>query len=131
MPQLATNPQTQSYQPPMGLIAQDTLASNFADDSSQAAITLVNNKGDIGQTLSDLASRDTVKAALTAIVTAGILDKISKLSSVQSLQQNIVNTPAFTALGDKFTYNLINATGRALTYTAINGGSLGDAIQDA
>jgi filamentous hemagglutinin len=92
----------------------------FMSLSSQAAITLVNNKGNIGKTLSDLAKSDTVKATVAAALTAGVLDKIGALEGMQSLK----NT-------DKLTYNLINAGGRALTNTAINGGNLEDALKQA
>ncbi len=96
----------------------------FISLSSQAAITLVNNGGDIGKTLKDLGKSDTVKAALAAALTAGVLDKIGALDSIQPLKESA----AFT---DKLTLNLINAGGRALTNTAVNGGSLEDALKDA
>jgi hypothetical protein len=96
----------------------------FMSLSSQAAITLVNNKGNIGKTLSDLARSDTVKATVAAALTAGVLDKIGALDGMQNLKGS-------SQFSDKLTYNLINASGRALTNTAINGGNLEDALQQA
>lgn len=96
----------------------------FASLASTAAITLVNNKGDIGKTLKELGSSQTVKATIAAALTAGVLDKLGATSTMKDLS-------AKTGFTEKLTYNLINATGRALTNTAINGGNLEDALKQA
>jgi hypothetical protein len=96
----------------------------FTSLAAQASITLVNNKGDIGKTLKDMSSSSTVKAALAAALTAGVLEKIGASSTMTELGK----TGQFA---DKLTYNLINATGRALTTTAINGGDLQGALKAA
>jgi filamentous hemagglutinin len=92
--------------------------------AAQASITLVNNKGDIGKTLKDMSTSSTIKAALAAALTAGVLDKLSSTGFMGELSK----TGQFA---DKLTYNLINATGRALTTTAINGGDLQGALKAA
>jgi len=96
----------------------------FSSLASQASITLINNRGDIGKTLKDLGRSDTVKATLAAALTAGALDKIGTLPGMDTLSKS-------TAFTDKLTANLVNAGGRALTNTAINGGSLEDALKGA
>ena len=96
----------------------------FTSLASQAAITLINNQGNIGKTLSDLASSNTAKAALAAVLTAGAMVQIGAMPGMQTLSQG-------TAFSDKLTFNLINATGRALTSAAIYGGSLESALQTA
>jgi Possible hemagglutinin (DUF637)/Pre-toxin domain with VENN motif len=96
---------------------------------TQAVITLVNNKGNLGKTLSDLASSNTVKAALTAMMTAGVLNQVAAMPGMQSLKASL--TAADASFVDKLTYNLINATGRALTSATINGGTLADALNAA
>lgn len=103
-----------------------TAAANAALSSlaAQASITLINNKGDIGKTLNQLANSQTVKATVAAALTAGVLDKLGATSTMAELNKS----SGFT---DKLTYNLINATGRALTNTAIQGGSLQDALKTA
>lgn len=108
-----------------GTAAAAAANAAFISLSSQAAITLVNNGGDIGKTLRDLGKSDTVKAALTAALTAGVLDKIGALPDIKALNG------ANATMADKFTLSLINAGGRALTNTAINGGSLEQALTDA
>ena len=85
----------------------------FSSLAAQASITLINNKGDVGKTLKELGSSQTVKATLTAMLTAGVLDKLGATATMKDLSGQ-------TGFSEKLTYNLINATGRALTNTAIN-----------
>jgi hypothetical protein len=96
----------------------------FASLAAQASITLINNKGDVGKTLKELASSQTVKATIAAALTAGVLDKLGSTSAMKDLATK-------TGFSEKLTYNLINASGRALTNTAINGGNLEDALKQA
>jgi hypothetical protein len=71
-----------------------------------------------------LSNSSTAKATLAAVLTAGVLDKLGTTSTMAALR----NSGGFA---DKLTYNLINATGRALTTTAINGGDLQGALKAA
>ena len=48
----------------------------FTSVAAQASITLINNKGDIAKTLKELGSSETVKAALAAALTAGVLEQL-------------------------------------------------------
>ncbi len=96
----------------------------FSSLAAQASITLINNKGDIGKTLKELGSSQTVKATIAAALTAGVLDKLGATSTMKDLSSK-------TGFSGKLTYNLINASGRALTNTAINGGNLEDALKQA
>jgi filamentous hemagglutinin len=96
----------------------------FTSLASQASITLINNKGDIAKTLKDMSSSSTVKATLAAVLTAGVIDKLGATSTMKALRES-------GGFSDKLTINLINATGRALTNTAINGGNLEDTLKAA
>ncbi|WP_192871727.1 DUF637 domain-containing protein, partial [Variovorax sp. JS1663] len=98
--------------------------------ASRAAVSLVNNDGDLGKVLKELGSSESVKAIATAMLTAGVVEG---LGSTITMDVNGVATPlnqikaingagSFQVLGR----NLINGTTRALVDTAINGGSLGD-----
>lgn len=95
----------------------------FTSLSAQAAITLVNNQGDISKTLKDLARSDTARAALAAAITTGVMANVSGLQCMQDLANG-------SAIIDRLAFNLINASGRALTYSTVNGGDLGDAIRN-
>ena len=55
----------------------------FASLAAQASITFVNNKGDIGKTLKELGSSQTVKATIAAALTAGVLDKLGATSTIR------------------------------------------------
>jgi hypothetical protein len=92
--------------------------------SAPGGIALINNKGDVGKTLKQLGSSQTAKATIAAALTAGVLDKLQATSTMKDLS-------AKTGFSEKLTYNLINASGRALTNTAINGGNLEDALKQA
>jgi hypothetical protein len=96
----------------------------FMNLASTAAITFVNNKGNIGKTLEALAKSETVKGIIAAALTAGVMDKLGATTTMKDLS-------AKTGFSEKLTYNLINAGGRALTNTAINGGNLEDALKQA
>lgn len=105
---------------PVGLMMDAALGSL----ATQASITLINNRGNIGNTLKELGSSQVARATITAALTAGVLDKIGALNSIKALAGS-------TAWQDQLTVNLVNATGQSLTNAAINGGKLGDALREA
>ncbi|HHS2142682.1 TPA: DUF637 domain-containing protein, partial [Neisseria meningitidis] len=43
---------------------------------SQAAVSIINNKGDVGKALKDLGTSDTVKQIVTSALTAGALNQM-------------------------------------------------------
>ncbi|HGO8130661.1 TPA: DUF637 domain-containing protein [Neisseria meningitidis] len=92
----------------------------FASLASQASVSLINNKGNIGNTLKELGRSSTVKNLMVAVATAGVADKIgaSALNNVSDKQW--INN---------LTVNLANAGSAALINTAVNGGSLKDNLE--
>ena len=80
-----------------GAFAGAVANAAFTSLAAQASISLINNKGDIGKTLKELGSSNTVKAVLTAIVTAGVIDQISNLPGMQALQAAAAGKDAFTS----------------------------------
>ena len=48
--------------------------------ASQAAVSLINNQGDIGKTLHDLGSSQNVRQLATAVVTAGVLGSLGNVT---------------------------------------------------
>lgn len=102
----------------------------FSSLAAQASVSLIKNKGDVAKTLKDLGSSQTVKATIAAALTAGVLDGLNASSAeMRTISNNIKNGSA--GLSEKLTFSLINASGRALTNTAINGGNLEDALRQA
>ena len=101
----------------------------FTSLVSQASISLINNGGDLTKTLQELGSRDSIKATLAAMVTAGVLETLGNANGMGDIKTKLRNGTA--GFSEKLTYNLINSTGHALTNTAINGGNLEDALKQA
>ncbi|MBW3947505.1 S-layer family protein [Neisseria meningitidis] len=92
----------------------------FTSLATQASISLVNNKGNVGKTLKELGRSRTVKNLVVAAATAGVSNKIgaSALNNVSDKQW--INN---------LTVNLANAGSAALINTAVNGGSLKDNLE--
>lgn len=101
----------------------------LASLASQASISLINNKGDVGKTLRDLGSSQTAKATIAAALTAGVLDKLGAINGMSEIRSKLQAGSA--GFSEKLAFNLINATGRALTNTAIQGGDLEDTLRQA
>jgi Possible hemagglutinin (DUF637) len=130
--------------------------AGLASLASQAAVAMVNNQGDIGKTLDQLGQEKSIQNLVTAMVTAGALDKLGKsdwltfdghkLSEIglqpgqvqdfsANLFKNAVNATSSAALsamvsGKPFDENsLADALGSALvtTSTAFGAKGIGDA----
>ena len=80
-----------------------------------ASVALVNNQGDLGATLRQLAATDTLRALATAMVTAGLT---AHLEQAAGLGGELTRTAQYMERG------LIRATVRAGVGTALQGGSL-------
>ncbi|WNO04236.1 DUF637 domain-containing protein [Rhodoferax mekongensis] len=89
------------------LAGSTTLATavnaGFASLASQAAVSLVNNGGDIGKTLEQLGKEESIKNLLLTMATAGALDKLNanyfkgidaKSPFIDQLQKNLTNNIA-------------------------------------
>jgi filamentous hemagglutinin len=95
----------------------------IASLSSQISISLINNGGDVGKTLKELGSKDSVKSLLNTIVTAGLLQSIGGTNWMQQFSG--------TGLTDRVVTSLINSTGASLVNATINGGDLETALKQA
>ena len=91
----------------------------FSSLASQAAVMLINNKGDISKTLKQLASSSTIRSIATAALTAGLADKFNLSGSVN----------------DTFGQKLANGVGTGLTQavadSVINGVSFEEALKNS
>ncbi|MDM0030484.1 toxin C-terminal domain-containing protein [Variovorax sp. J31P216] len=101
------------------------VAAGISALASQATVALINNKGDLGKTFDDLGSSASVKNLVTAIVTGGVLG---------GLNLNPTGLPTTGAgAGDimkQLGTNLTAGAAKAVISTAINGGSLEDALRE-
>ncbi|HEZ7262662.1 TPA: S-layer family protein [Neisseria meningitidis] len=110
-----------------GLIgaAQGTTSAAIANAAftllaTQASISLVNNKGNVGKTLKELGRSRTVKNLVVAAATAGVSNKIGTSALANVSDKQWVNN---------MTVNLADAGSAALINTAVNGGSLKDNLE--
>ncbi|HEZ1483964.1 TPA: DUF637 domain-containing protein [Neisseria meningitidis] len=92
----------------------------FASLASQASVSLINNKGDVGKTLKELGRSRTVKNLVVAAATAGVSNKLGASSLATWSETPWVNN---------LNVNLANAGSAALINTAVNGGSLKDNLE--
>ena len=103
--------------------AKTALMTNLANTAlstlaSQAAVSLVNNKGDLGAVFKEMGSAATLKSLATSLVTAGILQGAGLTSG---------GTDFASRLQDGATRALVSS----LVSTAINGGDLGDNLKNS
>ncbi|HEZ3540465.1 TPA: DUF637 domain-containing protein, partial [Neisseria meningitidis] len=103
---------------------------------SQAAVSIINNKGDVGKALKDLGTSDTVKQIVTSALTAGALNQmgadIAQLNSkVRTELFSSTGNQTIANLGGRLATNLSNAGISAGINTAVNGGSLKDNLGNA
>ena len=100
------------------------VTAGIAALAGQAAMAVINNKGDIGGALNDLGSSANVHSLLTAIATGGVLGGLNLnptgLPTEGTGAQKVMNQ-----LGQ----NLQAGAARAVIGTAINGGSLEDSLK--
>ncbi len=98
----------------MGSTALATAVNaGFSALASQAAVAMLNNNGDIGKTLEQLGSEQSVKNLLTTMVTAGALDKLNT-----AYFKDIGTTSKF---GDLLLKNMTNNLASSAMDAAING----------
>ena len=98
-------------------VASAALAAGMTTLASQAAVALINNKGDIGGTLNDLGSSQNVRALVTAMVTAGALQGLNTTFGMEKVN-------AQSTFVQQLQKNLIDNTAGAVVNHAINGGDL-------
>ncbi|WP_081409435.1 DUF637 domain-containing protein [Acinetobacter lactucae] len=90
--------------------------------ATQAGISLINNGGDIGKTLKDLGSKDSIKNLAASVVTAGLMSQVSTALNLK---------PDSTVLSDRLLNNFTSSVGSTLVQTAIKGGDLEENLKVA
>ncbi|CAN5594360.1 hypothetical protein BH10PSE18_BH10PSE18_21930 [soil metagenome] len=116
-------------------------AAGFTTLAGEAAVSLVNNGGDLGKTLQELGAKDSVKSILGAMLTAGAIQGIAgnitvdgaALDASGAPQQMALSnvTPTNAGFGANLELNLLRSGMGALVNTAVQGGSLADSLQNA
>ncbi|MDA7418214.1 DUF637 domain-containing protein [Xenophilus arseniciresistens] len=106
-------------------VAGGAVAAGISALASQAAVAAVNNQFDLGATLDQLGSSDSIKNLLSAIVTGGVLGGLN-LNPTGLPTVGGGAEPFMSQLGT----NLQAGAARALINSAIHGTSLEDSLKD-
>ncbi|EXH46741.1 filamentous hemagglutinin family N-terminal domain protein [Acinetobacter baumannii 1412924] len=92
--------------------------------ATQASVGLINNGGDIGKTLKDLGSKDSVKNLAASVVTAGLLNGVATNLNISS--NAIVND-----IANNMATGMIQGVGSTLIDSAVNGRDLSEGLEKA
>ncbi|WP_407488782.1 DUF637 domain-containing protein, partial [Acinetobacter baumannii] len=93
--------------------------------ATQASVGLINNGGDIGKTLKDLGSKDSVKNLAASVVTAGLLSQASTALNLK------LDSTALSDRSIRLINNFTTSIGSTLVQTAIKGGDLEENLKVA
>lgn len=77
------------------------LNAGFTTLATQASISLINNKGDIGKTLKELGTSDTVKQVVASMLTAGLGQKAVELMGLPKNLASATFTERFASYATK------------------------------
>ena len=112
----------------MGSTALGAAANaGFAALTSSAAVSFVNNGGDIGKTLKELGSKDSVKNIALAMVSAGALNALG--SSLQIDGKNLNDIKVADGFGANLGKAVVNNMASAAMTSALTGTSLEDNLK--
>ncbi|MBI5784588.1 MAG: DUF637 domain-containing protein [Rhodocyclales bacterium] len=101
------------------------IAAGMTTLAAQAAVSLINNHGDIGQTLNDLGSSESVKQVVTAMLTAGLVQGVTTAF-------NLPNPAATNAtFVDRFRTYATQAAVKAGVHSAMYGEPLSETMKAA
>ncbi|HUX31860.1 MAG TPA: DUF637 domain-containing protein, partial [Thiobacillus sp.] len=105
-------------------VASAAITAGLVTLANETTLSLINNKGDIGKTLNDLGQSQNVKALVTAMVTAGMLQGLNATAGIQ-------NANAKSTFPEQLQKNLINNTASTVVNHAINGGDLQQQLEQS
>ncbi|MCC9624680.1 DUF637 domain-containing protein [Thalassospira sp. MA62] len=89
--------------------------------TSQAAVSLINNRGDLGAVLKEMGSSSTLRSLVTSMVTAGITAGVTNNFGV--------DLGIDAELGDQVAYQSIRTMANTVASAAINGTDIGDTLK--
>ncbi|HAV4458870.1 TPA: DUF637 domain-containing protein [Acinetobacter baumannii] len=93
--------------------------------ATQASVSLINNGGNIGKTLKELGSKDSVKNLAASVITAGLLSQASTALNLK------LDSTALSDRSIRLINNFTTSIGSTLVQTAIKGGDLEENLKVA
>lgn len=115
---VAASTTTASGSAAVGAAAGAATTAAITTLASQAAVSLINNKGDVGKTLQDLSSDESIQQLLVSMLTAGITAGVSSaLLPNPAASATGLTTPAFASRFTTYaTQAMIGAGVKSLVY---------------
>lgn len=103
----------------------------FSSLVSQAGVTFINNKGDVGKTLKDLGKSSTIKQMAQATITAGVAQGIDNyLGKALTETQKVGNGAVNAGVNDKLVRGIVQGAGGALTENLLYGTDFETALKN-
>ncbi|MND50577.1 Filamentous hemagglutinin [compost metagenome] len=97
--------------------------------TTQASVSLINNGGDIGKTLKELGSKESVKGLAISVATAGALNAIGGTTMMQNIEKLKQSGDFVQKIAGNTAQALINSTISAGINTAVSGNSLSENLE--
>lgn len=97
--------------------------AGFSSLASTAAVSLINNKGDIGAVLKELGSSENAKGLLLTMATAGLTQGILSGTGLDTVNAN-------SSVGQLLAKNTVQGISSAVLESAVMGTSLEDALKN-
>ncbi|WP_299150242.1 DUF637 domain-containing protein [uncultured Tateyamaria sp.] len=107
-----------------GAVLETAIHAGLTSLSNQAAVSLVNNQGDIGAVLRDLGSEQSLRGLVTAIVSAGLTTELTGALGINGVSPT-------APLADRLAYHLQFEVLQASVDTALEVVVLGAELDDA
>jgi len=99
--------------------------------ATQASVSLINNGGDVGKTLKDLGSKNSIRNLATSVVTAGVISQLGNADIMKDLGNMTKSSDFIVDIAGRTGMALINSGVSAAINTGINGGSLSENLEAA
>ncbi|MBQ0922276.1 DUF637 domain-containing protein, partial [Hydrogenophaga aromaticivorans] len=106
-----------------GAAVATAVTAGITSLASTAAVSLINNKGDLGATLKELGSEDNAKGLLLTMATAGLTNGILNQVGLSGVDAN-------STVGQLFARNAIQGITSAVLESAVMGTNLEDALKN-
>ncbi|PKO26840.1 MAG: hypothetical protein CVU36_22545 [Betaproteobacteria bacterium HGW-Betaproteobacteria-9] len=110
-------------------VAGAAVTAGITSLASTAAVSLINNKGDLGATLKELGSEDNAKGLLLTMATAGLTQGLLGSIPVEGGTGTLAGVDANSSMGQLLAKNAVQGISSAVLESAVMGTSLEEALK--
>ncbi|WP_158598427.1 DUF637 domain-containing protein [Notoacmeibacter ruber] len=111
-----------------GSIASAAMEAGFTSLATQTSISLINNQGDIGATLKELGSEDSIRTLVGAMLTAGLTQGVLNRANIPATSIELGASQNFANAAQR---NLLRAAIKIGVQSAVEGRTLDDSLVSA